>query len=93
MIRPPAAATKTATTARVTTGSIAAGAFANVTVTLPTAQATTSYTATTTVEDSNGDLTIRGIVSRTTTQVVVRVQNTSALNARTGTIHLLTWSD
>lgn len=92
MIRPPAVA-RSATAARLTTGSITQGTLTNVTVTLPTAHADSNYTAVATVEDSNGDLTVRGIVSRTTTQVVVRVQNTSALSARTGTIHLLTWSD
>ena len=84
---------RTAVAARVTTGSVAASGFANVVCTLPVAMSSTAYTVTASVEDSNGDLQVRAITARTTTDVTVRVQNTNALNARTGTVHVLAQAD
>lgn len=78
---------------RVTTGSIAGSASADVTVTWDTAFPDTNYTATVGVEEANGDLRIGCIKSRTTTQMVVRVDNRNALSARTGTLHATAIAD
>jgi hypothetical protein len=76
-------------TVRVTTGSIASSGSANVTAALGVTMANTSYTAVATVEETTDEanLVVKKILSRSTTQVVLRVVNEGA-SARTGTVHL-----
>lgn len=80
---------------RVATGSLPAASSTNVTVTFPTAFTDTNYTLVAAVEDSSSadGLRVLKIVSRTTTGVVVRVQNADTLNARSGTLHILAFKD
>jgi hypothetical protein len=78
--------------ARASTGSIAGGAAATVTVSFGEF-ADLDYTAAVTVEDGNGDLQVRSITARTTSSVSVRVANLNTLIARTGTVHVLATHD
>ena len=80
---------------RVTTGSVTASSQLEVTVTWPQAFPSTSYTVSATVEESTAatdTLKVLKVVSRSTTDCVVRVQNVNA-SARTGTLHLIGISD
>lgn len=81
--------------ARQATPSIAASGSADVTVTWPTAFASANYTATVTVENADAGETLRAtrIISRTPTQIVVRVTNSDALNPRMGTVHAVGIAD
>lgn len=76
---------------RVSTGAIAAAATADVVVPIDPALPDANYTVEASVEEATaGDtLRVRKIVSRAPNQVVVRVVNSDALNARTGTVHVL----
>jgi hypothetical protein len=78
--------------ARAATGSIAGGATATVPVSF-SGFADTNYTASAEVEDSNGELQVRGITARTASSVTVRVANLNTLTARTGTVHLIAIHD
>lgn len=81
---------------RVTTGSIGAGVSALVTFTFAGgAFANTNYTVTASVQDSTAataSLKVVHIETRSTTNVVVRVENTSA-GALTGTLHIIAMHD
>lgn len=80
---------------RASTGSIAAGANVLVNVTLGNTMADTNYTVSVTIEDattSASSLRLVHVESRSTTQVGVRVENTSA-GAITGTIHVIAIHD
>ena len=82
-------------TVRVTTGSVTGSAQAEITVTWPQAFASTNYTVSATVEEATAatdTLKVLKVVSRSTTDCVVRVQNVNA-SARTGTLHLIGISD
>jgi hypothetical protein len=78
---------------RQTTGSIAGGADANVAINFPQAMTSTAYTVSATVENSDGDLTVRCVLSRMVNGVTVRVRNNNTLTARTGTVHVLVIAD
>lgn len=81
---------------RVTTGAIAGGATADVTLTWTTAFADANYTVTAEVVEGTAamnTLTVRKIVSVTAAAVVVRVENQDGLNARTGTLHVIAIHD
>lgn len=80
---------------RASTGSIAGGTTTQVTVTWPAAFSNTNYTAVVSVEEPTvgTNLRVLKIISRTTTNMVVRVENTDALNARTGTLHAIGIAD
>lgn len=84
---------KRAAAVRQTTGSVAGSGAVSVVLVLPQAMASTSYTAVAVVEDSTGDLTVRAVLARTTTDVTVQVRNTNAVTARTGTVHLFVQAD
>lgn len=84
---------KVSTAGRVTTGSIGGAASATVVFTLPTAMPDTSYTVAVSVEESNFDLSVRGVVSKTASTVSVRVTNNNAVTARTGTLHVFAIHD
>src|SRR5215208_5194936 len=78
-------------TVRVTTGSVTASSQLEVTVTWPQPFASTGYTVMATVEEATAatdTLKVLKVVSRSTTDCVVRVQNVNA-SARTGTLHLI----
>lgn len=80
---------------RVTTGSISATSSALVTNTWTTAFANTSYTVSASVLDSTAallSLEVTHIESITTSNVVVRVSNTSA-GSLTGTLHVIAVHD
>lgn len=81
-------------TARVTTGAIAGGGSANVTVNFA-AFSDTNFTVSAEVEElTAGDsLRIRKVLSRTASSVTVLVANQDTLNARTGTVHILAIHD
>jgi hypothetical protein len=81
-------------TVRLTTGSITNGTNSSVTVTWPSAFASTSYTVVAGVEDSTAGLglQVEHIVSRTTTGCVIRVKN-NGTGALTGTLHVVGISD
>lgn len=81
--------------ARVSTSSISAGASALVTVTWGTAFSSTNYTVTASVADSTSataSLAVVHVESISTTQVQVRVSNTSA-GSITGTLHVIAIHD
>lgn len=82
-----------AVSVRQTTGSLAGSAVVNVVVVFPTALASTSYTVVASVEDASSDLRVLGVVSRTTADVTVRVQNVNTLTARTGSLHVIAFAD
>ena len=71
------------------TGSVAAASTTTVAVAWPTALSDSVYVVVASVEDSSGDLRVLSIASKTASQVVVRVQNTSVVQARTGSLHLV----
>lgn len=80
---------------RVTTGSIAAGANALVTVTWGSAFASTAYTVVASVQDATtavASLRVVHIETKTTGAVTVRIENTSA-GALTGTLHVIALHD
>lgn len=80
---------------RVTTGSIGAGASATVTVTWGTAFADANYTCSASVLDStaaSASLRIVHLESISASQVVYRVENTSA-GSLTGTLHVIAMHD
>src|SRR5215217_7390984 len=82
-------------TVRVTTGSVTGSAQAEITVTWPQAFPSTNYTVSAVVEEATAatdTLQVKKIVSRSTTDCVVRVVNANA-SARTGTLHLVGISD
>ncbi len=77
---------------RVSTGSVLAGVAVEVTATWPTAFSNANYTVNVNVlEGTAGTNTLRYLktVSKTTTQVVVRIINDDTLNARTGELHIV----
>jgi hypothetical protein len=74
-------------TKRHSTGAIAGGATASITVSWSSAFADTAYTVTASIVDSNADLVIDQITSVTASQFVVRVRNTDTLNAAAGVVH------
>lgn len=81
---------------RVSTGAIAGGASAEITVTWPTAFADANYTVTTSiVEGTAGANTLRAnkIVSKVAASILVRVENVDTLTARTGEIHAIAVHD
>jgi hypothetical protein len=78
--------------ARESTGSIAGGATGTVTISF-SGFADTSYTVAAEVEESNGDLQVRGVTARTSSSVTVRVANLNTLTSRTGTVHVLAIHD
>jgi hypothetical protein len=81
--------------ARVTTGSIGAGASSLVTVTWGTAFADTNYSAVVSVQDSTAavaSLAVVHIESKTASAITVRVENTSA-GSLTGTLHAIAVHD
>lgn len=86
-------ALKSATPIRVSTGALAAATTSDVTVTWATPFADTNYTVVATVEDSTASLDVRRIKSKTTTAAVVSVRNSDAINARTGTLHVVAVAD
>jgi hypothetical protein len=77
--------------ARAATGTVAAGGTADITVTLDPPMPSGEYTAIATAEQggSSEGLTVLRIVSKTASQVVVRVLNRDALLARSGTVHVI----
>lgn len=80
---------------RITTGSIGAGASALVTFIWPTAFKDTSYTVTAGVLNATAaaaSLRVVHVETISTTQVAVRVENTSA-GALTGTLHIIALHD
>lgn len=80
---------------RITTGSIGAGASALVTLTWATAYKDTNYTVIASVLNATAaaaSLRVVHIETISTTQVAVRVENTSA-GALTGTLHLIGFHD
>jgi len=80
---------------RVTTGSVTGSAQAEITVTWPQAFPQANYTVMAVVEEATAatdTLQVKKIVSRSTTDCVVRVVNANA-SARTGTLHLVGISD
>lgn len=81
-------------TARASTGSVAGGGTANVTVNFD-AFADTNFTASATVDEGTaGDsLRVLKVLSRMAGSVTVLVVNQDALNARTGTVHVLAIHD
>lgn len=81
---------------RVTTGAIAGGASAEVTVTWATAFADANYTVVTSMLEATtgtNSLRIRHIVSKTAAAIVVRVTNDDAINAKTGEIQASAFHD
>jgi hypothetical protein len=78
--------------ARASTGSIAGGATGDVTISF-SGFADTNYTALGQVEETNGELQVRGITARTASSMTVRVANRNTLMARTGTVHVLAIHD
>lgn len=78
---------------RITTGSITALTTTNVTYTWTTAFADTNYTVNASVLEANGELEVVGIISTSTTTVVVAVKNTNVSTARTGTLHVMAMHD
>lgn len=81
--------------ARVTTGSVGAGATALITYTWPTAFSTAAYTVVASVIDATAavaSLKVVHIETISTTQVKVRVENTSA-GALTGEVQLIAMHD
>jgi hypothetical protein len=77
---------------RITTGSIAGGATASVTVSFGEFP-DLDYTVVAVVEESNGDLQVRSITARTASSVTVLIANRNTLTARTGTVHVLATHD
>lgn len=73
----------------VSTGPIAGGGQADVTVTWPVEMPDSNYIVVAQVEinDPGDSLRVRRIRSKTTTSCVVNVVNDSALTAKTGTVH------
>jgi hypothetical protein len=78
--------------ARSSTGSIAGGAAATVTVSFGEF-ADLDYTVAVAVEEGNGDLQVRSVTARTTSSVSARVANLNTLTSRTGTVHVLAIHD
>ncbi len=75
---------------RATTGAIAGGATVEVTFTWPSAFPNANYTVAAITEEATAGtstLRVRRIVSRTASQIVVRIENSDTLAARTGTLH------
>lgn len=81
--------------ARATTGSVAGGGTVDVTVTFATAFADTAYTVQASVEqaDAGDTLRVMKVVSRAAGSCVVRVVNTNATTAFTGTVHATAFHD
>lgn len=81
------------TAGRVTTGAIAGAGSVAVVLTLAAAMPDLNYTVAAAVEDVNFDLSVRSVVSKTTTQVTVEVVNNNAVTARTGILHVIAVHD
>jgi hypothetical protein len=81
--------------ARASTGAVGASGTASVVVNLPAAFGDTNFTAVASVEDDGGGdtLRVRRITARTAGSVTVLVSNSDALNAQTGTVHVLAVHD
>lgn len=76
--------------AQVTTGSIAGGGTAAVTVTWPVPMSTDDYTAVAAMLQSTAStstLRVHHIQSQTATAIVVRIVNDDAVTAKTGTVY------
>lgn len=78
---------------RVTTGSIAGGGSGSITVTFAPVMADTNYTVAVTVENAANDLRVLVVTAKTASSVTVAVSNSDAINAATGTVHVLAVHD
>lgn len=81
---------------RVSTGSVAGGATAAVTITWDDAFADTDYTISAVIEEATAGtstLRVHHVESRAVSECVVRVVNDEAVSARTGTVHCIAIHD
>lgn len=77
----------------LTTGSIAANATVDITLTWPYTFSDTNYVAFVNLLEASANLEIKAIKSKTSTTIVVTVKNNDAANARTGAIDALAIHD
>lgn len=78
----------------VSTGSIAGGAEATVTITWDTAFADTNYTAVVSASANlNAAPQVERILTKTASAITVRVKNEDAVNAQTGTLEAIAIHD
>lgn len=78
---------------RASTGSVAGGGTASVVVTISPPMADLSFTGSATMEDVAGDLRAVAVTAKTASSVTVLVSNSDALNAASGTVHVLAAHD
>lgn len=75
-------------TIRGTTGSIAGSGTVDVQFNFATAWPDVNYTVSREIEDATGELRVLCLISKLVGSVTLRIQNTNAVTARTGTIHI-----
>lgn len=78
---------------RATTGSVVGGGSGSITVTFAPVMADTSYTVAVAMENSANDLRVLAVTAKTASSVTVTVSNSDAINAATGTVHVLAVHD
>ena len=78
---------------RAATGSVLGAANATVAVTLVPPMADTDFTVSAAVLDAANNLRVLNVVSQTASTVTVRVNNSDAINAASGTVNVLAVHD